>query len=130
HDHLLAPPARRRRDDAAEHVLPIPARDESAAVDAADGADPAGKVALEERDIVAGEPAVADAVADGAPQGVGEVAELLGAQEGVVPALAPLDLREALAARPAASSDSSWKEPAVGSKAWFSVLRATCGVTL
>src|SRR3989442_1326877 len=61
---------------------------------------PAGKAALEGGEILAGGPAVAEAVADGAPQGICEVAERLGAQEGVVPALAALDLREALAAEP------------------------------
>src|SRR5262249_9682384 len=96
-DVLLAAADRGRRHDPPEDVLPLLARPERAVLEAADRADATGEVALEERQVVALEPAVAEPVAERGAERVREVAERLRAQERVVPPLASLRLREALA---------------------------------
>src|SRR6185295_829051 len=61
----------------------------------------AREVALEERQLVLVHAALAEEpVADGAAEGVREVAEPLRAEEGVIPALRGLRLEEPLAAEP------------------------------
>src|SRR5207249_1016486 len=100
-DRLLAAADGRGRDRAPEDVLARLARSERAGLEAADRADAAREVALEERQLVRVHPALAEeAVADGTADRVGEVTQRLRAQERVVPALARLALHEALAAEP------------------------------
>src|SRR5438093_9177958 len=96
-DDLLAAPDRRRGDHPPEGVLGVFARPERARLVTADGVDTAREVPLQERKIVSRETSIADAVAEGATQGVGEVAERLRVQERVVPAITGLELHEALA---------------------------------
>ena len=99
-DDLFAAPDRRRGYHPPESILALFARPERARLEAADGVDAAGEVPLEEGQIVSRETAITEAVAEGATQGVGEVAERLRVQERVVPAIAGLELHETLAPEP------------------------------
>src|SRR5262249_8849674 len=97
-DQLLAAADRGRVDHLPEAVPGRLAWTERARLEAADRADAAGEIALEERQVVAREAGVTPAVAERAAEGVREVPEALRAQEGVVPALVRLGLHELLAA--------------------------------
>src|SRR5262249_56577262 len=85
-------------EDLAARVLLRLKWTEGAGLETPDRVDATREVALEQRQLVAVDAGVADAVRDIRAERVGEVAETLRAQEGVVPALARLGLDEALAA--------------------------------
>src|SRR5579885_3502738 len=95
-DDLLAAADRRPGDHPAEAVPRLFDGPQRERLEAADRVDAAREVALEERQRVAVEPLVAEPPAEVAAERVGEVAERLRVQEGVVPPLAGLDLRELL----------------------------------
>src|SRR5436190_11106577 len=100
-DGFLVAADRRRRDHLPVDVLPRLARTERARLEAADRADPAREVALEERERILVDAAVAEeAVAERPAERIGEVTDRLRVQERVVPALARFRLQELLAAEP------------------------------
>src|SRR6185369_12399372 len=67
-DDFLAPADGSGRHDLAHAVLALLARTERAGLEAADRVDAAREVALEERQLVAREATVTDAVAEGGPE--------------------------------------------------------------